>query len=57
MVIGVSLVEWAWVESAARARVAMELVEVAVQVTGVRKDREQGAREWVAAAADRRQMP
>lgn len=57
MVIGVSPVEWAWVEAVARGRVAKELVEMAVQVTTVRKDREQGGREWVAAAMDRQQMP
>ena len=57
MVLGVSPAEWAWVESAARVRVAKESVEMAVQVTVVRKDREQGGKEWVAAATDRQQMP
>lgn len=57
VVLGVSPAEWAWVEPAARERVAEESVEVAVQVTTVRKYREQGGREWVAAAMDRQQMP
>ena len=52
VVIGVSPVEWAWVEAVARGRVAKELVEMAVQVTTVRKDREQGGmnglrRQWI----------